>query len=146
MEKFGDASNTDSLIHCRRARMWNGKVLIRNREAFLWGNKWHPHLQLTERRQRYNETAGGCYRLLLILFDLASVCPLLAKTHNSLVALVPRVAGQQRECDKDCKQATDGKQSGQLHRVVKITGCAAREKRWGDSFRQMIPLSRAAFC
>ncbi len=72
------------------------------------------------------------YRLLWILFDLASVVTCWQKHTTPLCRWCRGWAGQQREYDKECKQATDGKQSGQLHRAVKIAGCAAREKemRW----------------
>lgn len=50
-------------------------------------------------------------------------------------------AGQQREYDKECKQATDGKQSGQLHDAIKIAGCAA----WEEEMRWFIQTNDTSF-
>lgn len=90
VEEFGVASNWQS-NPLSRARMGNGKVLIRNGEAFFWGNKWHPHLQLAERIHRDNEMAGGCLSTFMNSICSCFCRHLLAKTHNSLVPLVPRV-------------------------------------------------------
>lgn len=109
--------------------MWNGKVLIRSGEAFFWGNKWHPHLQLRDRQRVIMKRQADVYRLLWILFDLASVVTCWQKHKTPWCR---GWEGQRREYDKECKQATDGKQSGQLHSAVKIAGYVAwdEEMRW----------------
>ncbi len=133
MEEFGDASNTDSLIHCPGQECEMEKFSSGIERPFLWGNKWHPHLQLTERRQRYNETAGGCLSTFINSIWSCFCCPLLAKTHNSLVALVPRVGRTAEGIWQGIasKQQMENRVANYTV-LVKITGCAAREKemRW----------------
>lgn len=132
MEEFGDASNSDSLIHCpgqecEMEKFSSGMERPSSEEI----NGYHTSSSRRGDRE-IMKRQPDVYRLLWILFDLASVVTCWQKHATPLCPWYWGWAGQQREYDKECKQATDGKQSGQLHRAVKIAGCAAREEemRW----------------
>lgn len=130
--EFGDASNFDSLIHCRGQEC--------EMEKFSWEverpsceeiNGTHTS-SLWRGEREIMKWQADVYQLLWILFDLASVVTCWQKHTTPLCRWFRGWAGQPREYDEQCKHATDGKQSGQLHRAVKITGCAAweEEMRW----------------
>lgn len=107
MEEFGDASNSDSLIHCSGQECEMEKFSSgMERPSFEEINGTHTYSSQRGDRDIMKRQAD-VYRLLLILFDLASVVTCWQKHTTPLCHWCRGWAGQQREYDKECKQASN---------------------------------------